>query len=102
MYSTIVTGAEALPSTLPRWGMPLKSAVLAAASGRALTVVGFADDDPPLKATARPIATASPARPATAKSSTFVEACRPPVLRTGGLATWPVAAAVLVCRSSCL
>ena len=86
MYSTIVTGAEGLPSRFPLCGMPLKSRVTAADPGSALTVVGEGDDEPPLNATASPIATAMPAIPAAAASSTFGEAFPPPVLRTGGRA----------------
>jgi hypothetical protein len=67
----------------------LKSRITAAEPGSALTVVGEGegDDEPPLNATATPIATAMPAIPAAAASSTFGEAfLPPPVLRTGGRA----------------
>jgi hypothetical protein len=86
MYWTIVTGAFALPSTFPRWGMPLKSETAEPASGSVLladVVDGF-DEEPPVKAKASAAATAASAIAPTAIASTFGEARRPPVLRSGG------------------
>src|SRR5215203_5080352 len=85
-YSTIVTGAEALPSTLPCWGIPVKSRMTEAASGSALTVVEEGDEDPPVKAKVRAMAATLPAIPAAAPSSTFGEAFGRSLLLTGGRA----------------
>ena len=83
MYSVIVTGALGEPSTFPCWGMPFSSDTAVPESGSGVGVV-VELDEPPVSATAA--ATAIPARTMTAPAiaSTFGEAFRPPVLRTGG------------------
>src|SRR5919198_4677782 len=86
MYSTMVTGAFELPSTVPCWGMPLKSRLTSAASGSGVTVVDEDDgeEEPPVRANASAAATAASAIAPAAAASTFGEARRPAVLRTGG------------------
>src|SRR5919201_3586388 len=88
MYSTIVAGALALPSTFPCCGMSANWRVTKLASGRTVAVVEPEPELPPAKTTISAIATASPARPASAPNSTAGDARRPSVLRTGGRATW--------------
>src|SRR5207302_1891310 len=95
MYSTIVTGALAEPSTFPCCGIPLKSCTAVPASGSVVTgPVEDGDEDPPVSANASAAATAASAIAPAPAASTFGEARRPPppVLRTGGGAgvrRWP-------------
>src|SRR5438105_2987692 len=84
MYSTIVTGAEGLPSTLPCCGIPRRRAVTSAAPER-VVVVALLDEPPRVSTTARTAATAIAAIAPPAASTTRGEAWRAaPLVRTGG------------------
>jgi hypothetical protein len=87
MYSTIVTGAFALPRMLPFCGIPWNEAAIVAESGRVDPCAAELPELPPVKTIARITASATATISASAIPSTFGDARRPPVLRTGGRAT---------------
>src|SRR5438132_1745679 len=86
MYSTIRTFAFGEPRTLPCCGIPRKSARTAAESGKVDVDFDVDEEDEEPRVIATAAAAAPPASRSTSAAirSTFGEALRAPVLRTGG------------------
>ena len=84
MYSTIVAGALALPSTSPCCGMPANCFAITPASGRTVAFVEPPFESLPPSATTATTTIAITTIAASAPPSTSGEALRPPVLRVGG------------------
>jgi hypothetical protein len=97
MYSIIVAGAFALPSTSPCCGIPANCFAITPASGRTVAVVVPPFESLPPSATTATTTAAITAISPSAPPSTSGEALRPPVLRVGGRGT-----ACCRCRRACL